>query len=174
MNGKQLGAGTADPEAYICIVGSNGHSGKLYLQSLLSMRSLTGQTLHRGTWDNLIIESSGDLGEIQVVILGIDKSALLGASWYVHEVGVYNFQSKTQEAFPCCFWIGNGESVSFTSKTSKKFNFGHHDIQTCSQTLIKGGTNNYYDNRDLHRGNSMQIISNIGGLGVFPQKIFDI
>lgn len=120
MNGKQLGAGTNDPEVCICLIGSNGHSDKIYLQSLLSMRALTGQTLHRGTWDNLIIESSGDLGEIQVVILGINKVDFLSASWYVNEVGIYNFQSKNQEAFPCYFWIGNGESVSFTSKTSKK------------------------------------------------------
>ena len=121
MNGKQLGAGNSDPEVYICLVGRNGHSGKIFLQSFLSMTGLTGHTLHRGTWDNLIIESNEDLGEIEVVFLGIDKTFLPGVSWYVNEVGIYNFQSKNQEAFPCYYWIGNGDSVSFTSKTSKKF-----------------------------------------------------
>ena len=29
MNGKQEGAGTTPPEAFICLVGTKGHSGKL-------------------------------------------------------------------------------------------------------------------------------------------------
>lgn len=111
MNGRQPGAGTSCWNAFICLVGSSGHSGKLYLTGLTST--------HTEMWDNIIVESSGDLGEIQVVILGIDKS-LFHYSWYVNEVGVYNFQSKNQDDFPCYHWTRSGESVSITAKTGKR------------------------------------------------------
>ena len=116
MNGKQLGAGTSSPEAFISLIGRSGHSGKLYLQGFLSL--LSGNTIHQDTWDNVIIESNGDLGEILVVILGIDES-IVDDPWYVNEVGVYNFQSSKHDAFSCYHWIGNGDSISITAQTSK-------------------------------------------------------
>ena len=116
MNGKQLGAGTSSPEAFISLIGRSGHSGKLYLQGFLSL--LSGNTVHRDTWDNVIIESTENLGEILVVVLGIDKS-LINDPWYVDEVGVYNFQSSKHDAFPCYHWIGNGDNVSITTRTGK-------------------------------------------------------
>ena len=117
MNGKQIGAGTSAPNVFICLVGQNGNSGKLRITDWLSIFGV--DSIHRDTWDNLIIESSEDLGEILVVILGIDKGNLLKDPWYVNEVGIYNFQSKNQQAFPCYHWIQSGTSVSFTSKTGK-------------------------------------------------------
>ena len=116
MNGKQLVAGTSSLGVYICLVGKNGHSGKLHLQNFLSLFS--GGTLHQDKLENVIIESSGDLGEISVVILGIDNS-LLHYSWYVNEVGIYNFQTKNKDAFPCYHWIGSGHSVSMITQTGK-------------------------------------------------------
>ena len=65
MTGEQLDAGTCVPNVFICLVGSKGHTGKLYLTSLQTH-------LHRGMLDDLVIESEGDLGEIFLVILGID------------------------------------------------------------------------------------------------------
>ena len=113
-NGKQPQAGTSSPGVFICLVGENGHSGKLYLQSYLSL--LTGGNLERGMLDDVIIESSGDLGEISVVILGIEES-IFRYLWYVNEVGLYNFQSKKQDAFPCYHWIRHGDNVSIIAKT---------------------------------------------------------
>ena len=114
MNGKQLEAGTSSPGVFICLIGENGHSGKLHLQSFLSL--LTGGTIQQGMLDDVIIESSEDLGEISVVILGIEGS-MFKYSWYVNEVGLYNFQSKKQDAFPCYHWIRHGDSVSIIAKT---------------------------------------------------------
>ena len=109
MNGK------FSPGVFICLIGENGHSGKLNLQtrvqSLLSL--FTGGT---GMLDDVIIESSEDLGEISVVILGIEES-MFQYSWYVNEVGLYNFQSKKQDAFPCYHWISHGDRVSVIAKT---------------------------------------------------------
>lgn len=89
------------------------------MQSFLDV--LLDKDVDRGTTENLIIESSGDLGTVLVVVLGNDKSWLapLGAPWYVNEVQVHNLQSKIQEVFPCYHWIGDGDSVSFTAHTSE-------------------------------------------------------
>ena len=114
MNGKQMGAGTAAHNVFIQLVGRNGHSGKVYLQSYLSL--FTGGTFKRNELENLIIESSGDLGEIEVVILGIDDS-LVHYSWYVNEIGIHNCTSKSTYAFPCYHWIGSGHSVSMIVQT---------------------------------------------------------
>ena len=115
MNGKQLHVEAGPlPPAFICLVGSSGYSGKLCLQRSLS--ALAGGSVHRDVMNDMVVESSGDLGEISVVILGIDDSRF-HYSWYVNEVGIYNCQSKKQGAFPCYHWIRNGESVSIIIQT---------------------------------------------------------
>lgn len=83
---------------------------------------LMGQSIDKGTSSNVVIESSGDLGDVLVVILGIDKGLLnnpLAAPWYVDDVGVYNYQNKQRDVFPCYHWLATGDSVSFTAHTSK-------------------------------------------------------
>lgn len=122
VTGDQKGAGTPDTGAYITLVGSKGHSGKVQLQDFLSI--LSGKSLDKGRCSNIVIESSEDLGEVLVVILGIDESKPISRNpladpWYVDDVGVYNYQSKEQELFPCYHWINSGDSVSFTAHSSK-------------------------------------------------------
>ena len=124
MTGSQKGAGTPDPGVYITLVGSNGHSGKLYLQSFLTV--LLRKCIDEGTSTNIVVESCGDLGQVLVVILGNDDGPLknrLTDPWYVEDVGVYNYQSKQQEVFPCYHWIANGDCVSFTAHTSNHFGY---------------------------------------------------
>ena len=122
VTGEQKGAGTTDTGVFIRLIGSKGHSGKVYLQGFLKV--LTGHGISRDTSEYLIIESSGDLGDVLVVTLGNDKSWLapLGAPWFVNEVGVHSFQSKTSDVFPCYHWIGDGDHVSLTAHTSELHN----------------------------------------------------
>ena len=119
VTGKQKGAGTSDTGVFVQLVGSKGQTKKVYLQNHLSV--LLGRDIDEDTVENLIIESSGDLGEVLVVILGNDKSWLapLGAPWFVNEVQVHNFQNEIHERFPCYHWIGDGDEVSFTAHTSE-------------------------------------------------------
>lgn len=121
MTGNQIGAGTPEAGVYVTLVGSKGHSGKIFLQSFLKIMSK--KYLGRETCDNVILESNGDFGEVEVVILGIDKgrrSSIIHDPWYVNYVGVFNYQTKQiPVVFPCYYWIGNGDSVSFTAHTSK-------------------------------------------------------
>lgn len=125
MNGKQEGAGTWSPEAYICFVGNKGRTGKMDLQHLSVFKKIKANH-----WVNFVVESSGNLGEILVVILGLGNYGGFPTSWFVNEVGIYNIQSKNQNAFPCYFWIGHGGFVSCTAKTSKlNFAINKHTLQ---------------------------------------------
>ena len=121
MNGKQLEAGTSSPGVFICLIGENGHSGNLYLHNQSFLSLFRGGITQQGMLDEMIIESSEDLGEISVVNLGIEQSNFQ-YSWYVNEVGLYNFQSKKQDAFPCYHWIRHGDSVSIVAKTGRYIN----------------------------------------------------
>ena len=118
MTGKQEGAGTPSTGAYVMLVGNKGHSNKIYIQGLFDNRKID-----HGTCDNILIESSGDLGKVLVVIVGIDNKLIerilpLGTPWYVSQVGVYNDQSKRSYVFHCQHWIGSGDNVSITAHTS--------------------------------------------------------
>ena len=96
-----------------------GHSGKLYLTSWLSL--LPGMGIHKGMMKT-VIESDEELGEIQLVILGIDKSFLdtfIYGTIYVNTVRVVNRQTNGHGSFPCYHWIKSGQSVSTTAKTGK-------------------------------------------------------
>ena len=94
VTGKQEGAGTSDTGVFVQLIGSKGQTSKVYLQDYLKV--LTGRNIDSDTTENLIVESSGDLGEVLVVVLGNDKSWLapLGAPWFVNEVQVHNFPKQ--------------------------------------------------------------------------------
>ena len=77
----------------------------------------------RGSTDFILIKSKADhdLGEVLVVVLGIDKkSRLIPDPWFVDCVYVHSFQSNKTSTFPCYHWIGSGDSISFTAHTSKQ------------------------------------------------------
>lgn len=124
QTGKQLLAGTPDSGVYVTLVGSGGHTGKIYIHSALTF-AISKKYIGRGTIDFVIVKSKADhdLGEVLVVILGIDKNRrqnVIPDPWFVDCVYVYNFQTKKPiSTFPCYHWIGSGDSVSFTAHTSK-------------------------------------------------------
>ena len=119
ITGQLDGAGTSDTGVFLRLIGSNGQSSKVYLQSFLKV--LIGKGIKEDSHDSFTVESGGDLGNILVVILGNDKSWLVtsGAPWYVNEVLVHNLQNKEHLVFPCYHWIGDNDHVSFTAQTSK-------------------------------------------------------
>ena len=117
VNGKMSSAGTSDTGVYIAVIGTNGSTGKVYLVGYLS--SLLGG-IDSSTHEDLIIETENNLGDVQVVVLGNDEGMWVpGASWFVNKTIVYGLIDKTEEVFPCYHWIGDGDAISTTSKTSK-------------------------------------------------------
>ena len=118
VTGSQEGAGTTDTDVYITLTGDKGSSGKVGISSWL--KALKGSHQQQ-TFDDLIIESDGDLGRVLVVALGNEKEWLadMGAPWYVDFVMVHNFQSSLNEEFPVYHWIGDGDYVTCTAHTSE-------------------------------------------------------
>ena len=106
------GGDSCDEEVYIRLVGRHAESGNVKLTDFW-----------RKKYNDLVIESDADLGEVLVVVVGNEHALLpfYDPPWYVDFVMVYNFQSKTNEDFPCYHCIGPGDHVSCTAHTSKKF-----------------------------------------------------
>ena len=119
MTGSAEGAGGDFWKGvYIKLIGRHAESGKVKLTDLLT--ELEGSFM-RKKYDDLVIESDADLGEVLVVVVG--NHEILSSCdplWYVDFVIVHNFQSNTNEDFPCDHWIGPGDHVSCTAHTSKK------------------------------------------------------
>ena len=111
--------GDWNKEVYIKLIGRHAESGKVKLTDLLT--DMEGN-FRRKKYDDLVIESDADLGEVLVVVVGNSHQFLSSCNplWYVDFVIVHNFQSKTNEDFPCYHWIGPGDHVSCTAHTSKK------------------------------------------------------
>ena len=116
--GSQKGAGTKDTAVYITLIGDKASSGKVGISSWL--KALKGSCKRR-TFDNLIVESDDDLGQVLVVGIGNEKKWFAGseAPWYVDFVMVHNFQSSQNEEFPVYHWIGDGDYVTCTAHTSE-------------------------------------------------------
>ena len=115
-------AGTPDTGVYINLIGSGGHTGKVYIHGALT-KAIMKKYIGRGSTDFILIKSKADhdLGEVLVVVLGIDKkSRLIPDPWFVDCVYVHSFQSNKTSTFPCYHWIGSGDSISFTAHTSKQ------------------------------------------------------
>eukprot|EP00731_Ephydatia_muelleri_P020946 Em0013g673a len=70
-------------------------------------------------YDDLLVESSADLGEVLVVIIGNPANWVVsaGSAWFVDFVDVHDLQRKTKQEFPCYHWIEDGDEISFTEKT---------------------------------------------------------
>ena len=102
------------------LFGSKASSGKIELSSILT--ALKGSYNQR-TYDDLLVESDGDLGNILVVGIGNEKEWFgdFGAPWYVDFVMVHNFQSNGNDEFPVYHWIGDGDFVTCTAHTSEWF-----------------------------------------------------
>ena len=113
VTGQQVGAGTR-ADAYVMLVGDKGKTGKLSLRGWFDFLN----PISSDTYDNLVVVSDNDLGNVLVVVVGCDGS-WFEDQWYVSSVSVANVQTKDIGQFPCYHWIGGDDSVTITAKTSK-------------------------------------------------------
>lgn len=110
-------AGTQGADVFITLVGSESTTGKVSIYSYL--RHLFGGIMS-GTAEDLIIETEQSLGDIQVVLLGIDGGEwALDSTWFVKYTAVKDLGTGAEVQFPCYHWIGKNQVISTTSKTSK-------------------------------------------------------
>ena len=96
----------------VTLVGSQARSDG---DQMFSWLELFGHGNQR--YDDLILECSESLGQVQVVLL--ENKATNKQSWYVDFVEVHDLQTADKQVFPCYHWIGPQDTVSCSSSTSK-------------------------------------------------------
>lgn len=117
VNGSMKAAGTTGADVFVTLVGSKASTGKVSINSYL-FHVFSGITAD--TVEDLIIETTKSLGDIQVVLLGIDGGEwALDNTWFVNYTDVKDLTTNAELRFPCYHWIGKNEVVSTTSKASK-------------------------------------------------------
>ncbi len=104
-------------DVYIKLLG-NKASSQVKLGSFLTALESRYDRQH---FDDLVIETDQDLGDVLVVTLGncYDGPDVVIASWFVDFVMIYDFKGQQGEEFPFYHWIGAGDYDSCTSHTSK-------------------------------------------------------
>ena len=121
VNGRMAAAGTTGGvDTYVTLIGTEGSTGKV---SLLGTLRYLFKGMDSGTYEDLVIETEKNLGEIQVIILGIEGSLLaFNSEWFVEftEITDLTKQSKSVR-FPFYHWIKAEEYVSSTSSAGKDF-----------------------------------------------------
>jgi hypothetical protein len=109
-------AGTdATAYEYVRLVGDRAASEKVYLTGFY-------YDVQAGTYVDLLINTQSDLGDIQVVTLGLE--AKWDNAWFVQYSKVYKYsdpraQHVSEAQYPCYHWIGKNKHVTTTSKTGK-------------------------------------------------------
>lgn len=110
-------AGTTNNHVYITLIGSKAATGKV---QLMDSKEFFEGGLKAHSHVDLVIETDHNLGDVQVVVLGIDGKIGIDNAWFVNYTMVYDFlKSKEESEFPCYHWIKEDESVSTTAATSK-------------------------------------------------------
>ena len=75
----------------------------------------------KDTHMDFILETNQNLGNIEVVILGIEGKMNYLCSWFVNSAIIYNISadSNTETEFPCYHWITDAREVAITAATCK-------------------------------------------------------
>ncbi len=119
VNGRMKAAGTTGGvDTYITLIGTDGSTGKV---SLLGVLRFLFKGMDSGTYEDLVIETEKSLGEIQVVILGIEGGRLaFNSEWFIEFTDVQDLSKQNQSVrFPCYHWVKADEYVSSTSSAGK-------------------------------------------------------
>ena len=110
---------------YFFLTGSKSTSGSISLSRSDGIIDLTHPVFNNATFDDVVLESSQNLGEVQVVGLSLEKldtgKKNLTMQWYVQFITLVDFQNgRNETTFPCYHWIeADGKSVTCTAKTRK-------------------------------------------------------
>ena len=117
VNGETAAAGTTGADVFITLIGSEATTQKVSIYGFYE-RLVGG--VSSGTCEDMIIETEGSLGEVLVVVLGIDGGIFaLDSTWFVQYTVVKDLATNTEVEFPFYHWIGAKQIVSSTSKTSE-------------------------------------------------------
>ena len=117
VNGETAAAGTTGADVFITLTGSEATTQRVSIYGF-SERHIGG--VSSCTCEDLIIETERSLGEVLVVVLGINGGKFaMDSTWFVQYTVVKDLATSTEVEFPCYHWIGASQIVSSTSKTSE-------------------------------------------------------
>ena len=113
-------------DVYFSITGTKGSSGEISIGRTDGLLGWFKRNFEKSTFDDFIIESSEDFGEIEVVGVGLHYDVIpegLESHWYVEFITIVDFQDDNMETnFPCYHWVGHTtKEVKVTSKTSELY-----------------------------------------------------
>ena len=110
-------AGTFGADVYFNLIGDKASTGKV---SIYDTWYYLCSGISSNTFIDLIVETEKSLGEVLVVILGIDGGEIaLDSTWFVSYSVAYQLSTMVEIQFPCYHWIGKDTSISTTAKTSE-------------------------------------------------------
>ena len=112
VTGNQADCRKCDGDIKITLIGNMGMTDG---NEILNWLNTSPKDSH--VFFDIIIKCSGNLGEVLVVSL--KKSESLIQQWYIDFVEIHNFQDSSKQIYPVYFWIGNKDSISISSATSK-------------------------------------------------------
>ena len=132
MTGSQKGCNATTKDVFFSLTGTKSQSERIslsLLQSLLAMNSFK-----KSTYDDIIIETDQDLGDIKIIGVGLRNSKIsklidfvLNNHWYVEYVSIIDFQNKeaeTQFQYACYHWfVYDDKEVTAVSTVGMKCNY---------------------------------------------------
>ena len=107
------------------LTGTKASSGSISLSRSDGLFGLDKHSFKHSTFDDLIVQSNEDLGEVEVIGLSLeqlshDRDPDLLIQWYVEFITLVDYKESKEITFPCYHWIdASGKQVTCTSKTSK-------------------------------------------------------
>ena len=121
VTGNQAGAGDSS-SIFISLIGDKAKTGKIKVKARTGFPFFTKCYFQRSTYDDLVIESDEDLGDIQVVHAGLhfkkSNYSIFTPDWFIDYFTVANYQKMGATSdFPCYHWIG--ETVKRVEATSE-------------------------------------------------------
>ena len=127
VTGSQKACSAAAQDVFFALVGTKSHSDRISLG--LFQRLFALDSFHEDKHDDMIIETDQQLGDIQVVGVGLRYDLLtkvvdgiVDCHWYVDYISIIDFQDNRKEIqFPCYHWLGyNNREVTAVSKVGKR------------------------------------------------------
>lgn len=132
VTGSQKACSATAKDVFFAVSGTKGKSDRISLGLFQRLRALN--SFHRDRHDDMIIETDQQLGDVQVVGVGLHYDLITGkvedilagkveddCHWYVDYISIIDFQNNQSEVqYPCYHWLGyNNKEVTAVSKVCK-------------------------------------------------------
>ena len=125
VTGSQQGSSAKARDVFFTVAGTKSESNRISLD--LKQRLFKWDSFQEDKHDDMIIETDQNLGDVQVVGVGLEHDVIAGVEshnpiyqcqWYVNYVSIIDFQiGQSEVQFPCYHWIGyTNKEVTAISK----------------------------------------------------------